>query len=458
MLNAHTDLHIRFLETNLVRYYGSRFDPITDKANAAKLLDIIRNETIRNGAEFTVEQMGQIINYLDDNGYSYRNIYLALALFIFRMDGKKRWGEKYAGDCRDVEYFLDLFPDGQVIYIMRDPRDVYASNKKRSMSIENLESDRRDLMVIDEWKKCYCQASKHSKTYGDRTFLTIKYEELVKNPKKIAKRLCSFLRIQWQDAMIDPDKFVDDNNAKWEPNTYFEKFSGIDTLTISRYKKFLASEEIAFVEDYLDKELRVTGIKRSQEMLPAATYDTYLKKMRRGFLSAGKYRIALFVTSLDADNEPLARFLHQSYHDVTAFYYNIVPRRYYNYPTFLMRPGSAPNGNSLRHEAEKIQAAFAKEDFNFIHVNGPRLLDAETVIRLKRDFGLKIFLTNGREQDPQLILNSDKVVANSQMEAENYKSQGVEASKIILLDSGSVFDNMTDLYRSFVLEHKILSY
>jgi hypothetical protein len=444
MLNAHPDLYIRFYETNLVRNYGSRFDPISDKNNALRLLEMIQTETTRNGAAFTKEQMDQITKYLDNNGYSYRNIYLAIALFLFRLEPKKRWGEKYAGDCRDVEYFLDLFPDGQVVHIMRDPRDVYASNKKRTASIENLEPDRRDLMVIDEWKKCYCRASYYSKIYGRNAYLIINYEDLIKDPKRVTQLICEFLHLDWHNAMTDPEKFVSDNHEKWEANTYFDKFSGIGTSTISRYEKFLSPEEIAFVETYLKEELQEMGVRESQTPLMPSLYDTYTKKMRRGFLSAGKYRIALFVKSSDPDDDPLAQFLHHSYHDVTAFTHDTGKRQNHRHPVFVIN--SEPD----------LETKFSEGHFDFIHAQGAGL-DLSIITHLKQKFNLRLFLTDGANSDPKLILSSDMIIANSSDEEKHYKRLGADAQNIIKLQNTNIFDSINDLYRRFVLKYKILS-
>ena len=53
-------------------------------------------------------------------------------------------------------------------------------------------------------------------------FISIKYEDLVKNPKIVTKRLCKFLSVKYSDKMINSNNFMGLGlNKKWVPNSNY---------------------------------------------------------------------------------------------------------------------------------------------------------------------------------------------------------------------------------------------
>jgi len=110
ILNVHSKISLPFeQQTCLLRYADIRFKPLTDKQNTIRLIDKIRNERLMLGISFPEQEKNKIIQYLDEIGYSLKNLHVAFALFHFKINKNQRWGEKYSADCRDVDLFLLSF-------------------------------------------------------------------------------------------------------------------------------------------------------------------------------------------------------------------------------------------------------------------------------------------------------------------------------------------------------------
>lgn len=374
MLDAHPSLSLWINQTNFLRFYGIKSNSLSEKENAIYLIDKIRKHLLSFKASFSDEQYQQIIEFLDNEGYSYQNIYLALALFLFNAKPSQRWGEKYAGDCRDVNYFFNVFPEGQVICIRRNIFDVFASEKKRVSDGEDLEPNRRDLPIIEEWQRCNQRYTNFLNLYGKHSIFRVDYEDLVNFPEKETKKICNFLNVDWHHDMVTYEKFFDDKEKQWEANTSFEKLNGIDKTNISKHLDILSQEEIFFVNNYLK-------IKKSEN----SRFQDYYKKLRHAFLTQGKYSVALFVESFNTENKILANFLHQSYlSDLTVITTKMNKEEKYDFKVIQIDKNS---------NFDIIKRIFENKDYHFLHMHGPQFVETNIFNRLKDLFNLELLIT-----------------------------------------------------------------
>lgn len=149
--------------------------------------------------------------------------------------------------------YKKIFPNLKMINIIRDPRDNYASIKsghKKYYSkiglgyLQNFASvlfrSRQDLLSCFYNKK-------------NKNFKFITYENLVKNPKKTMKQLCSFLKLKYLDILINPTY----NGKKFYGNNFNKKLIGINKKNVNNWKKRITSEEANIIEFYLSDMLKI---------------------------------------------------------------------------------------------------------------------------------------------------------------------------------------------------------
>jgi hypothetical protein len=130
-----------------------------------------------------------------------------------------RWVEKLAVQWSGIPDFLDMFPNGRVIHIIRDPRDVTASYKHMTFEPGNTYIDAafncydsmQSIVVLDE-------------KYSDRVML-VRAEDLSIHPKGSISDLCDFLDLEYSDLMLDTDA-LHTKGEEWASNTsYGEKYN-----------------------------------------------------------------------------------------------------------------------------------------------------------------------------------------------------------------------------------------
>jgi hypothetical protein len=141
--------------------------------------------------------------------------------------------------------FLNTAPNGKVIFIVRDPRAVVASNFVTSDHHYPLE------FLIRQWRKSIFYAlllAKINQKYKERCFL-IKYEDLIGSPKESVIQMLKFLNLNMEDALLDPSNFKDGKNERWVQNTsYSNPEQKFNKTSIEKWRQTLSSDVIKFIE------------------------------------------------------------------------------------------------------------------------------------------------------------------------------------------------------------------
>ena len=169
-----------------------------------------------------------------------------------------------------IEEFFPIlakeYINSKFILIIRDPRASIASYKNyfNKNNKENLAP--LTLSYLRCWRKqvAFSEYFKNHKSLKKRV-LEIKYEDLVKNPKIITKRMCKFLGVKFSSEMIDTSNFMGlgKNTKKWKPNSNFNSpKKGIYKNSLNKWKKFLEPDLINFIEFVVGPELRYLGYLR----------------------------------------------------------------------------------------------------------------------------------------------------------------------------------------------------
>ncbi len=178
-----------------------------------------------------------------------------------------------------IHEILQGFPTCKFIHIVRDPRDNYSALKSgvekyySKLGEDNLKTI---ASLINRVKLDFQSARNNLKNYKD-CFTTIRFEDLVTNPKPEMERLAKFCNIEFDQSMLQPTRFgVDFSGNSYEQ----KKFTGISPDNISRWNERIDENEAQIIEYWLGDLMLHFGYERAfsencSQMAFSKFYDWY---------------------------------------------------------------------------------------------------------------------------------------------------------------------------------------
>src|SRR3954454_15432976 len=144
--------------------------------------------------------------------------------------GKPRWGDKTPHYVHHVHPLLQVWPDARFVVLVRDGRDVALSLKRMPFGPNN-------AWAAASWWARGIRAGEHAQQRHPDEGLTIRYEDLVAEPRQTVQAVCEFLEIDYSDEMLalqtaDRARIVKDQ-ASWFPTI----FDGITTEQAGRWRR-----------------------------------------------------------------------------------------------------------------------------------------------------------------------------------------------------------------------------
>lgn len=108
--------------------------------------------------------------------------------------GKPRWGEKTPTYVQKMKLIQRALPEARFVHVIRDGRDVALSVLDRTV---------RDLTASDvarRWQRKIIKAREDSPNLEHYT--EIRYEDLILETEPVLRRVCEFIELPWDDAML----------------------------------------------------------------------------------------------------------------------------------------------------------------------------------------------------------------------------------------------------------------
>lgn len=110
--------------------------------------------------------------------------------------GKGRWCDKTPAYGFHLDFIRELYPDAQIIHIIRDGRAVVRSHLQRWGS-------RRAIRAMGEWRDLIEKCRKFGHRWPEQ-YHELRYEDLVRDPEAELRRLLEFLGEPWEAAVLEP--------------------------------------------------------------------------------------------------------------------------------------------------------------------------------------------------------------------------------------------------------------
>lgn len=119
---------------------------------------------------------------------------IALRAYARRL-GKPRWGDKRPGYVQHIDALLRMFPEAQIVHLVRDGRDCVASLKRAPwwrMGVYH---------AIATWTQALDAGSAAAQSLPAGAYIELQYERLVADREGELRRLCAFLEEEYAPAM-----------------------------------------------------------------------------------------------------------------------------------------------------------------------------------------------------------------------------------------------------------------
>lgn len=193
MLNRHPEISVPFESGFITVFYRKldRYGDLARRENATRLL--------RDIAEYPLEKFGRLIKDPDAILACPVASYADLVNAIFTVDArekkKARWGDKTPSYVTDLEVLWALFPGCRIIHVVRDGRDVALSNQKIEWGIHSLPR------AAEDWRWKTTLGHKVGAVLSGH-YLELKFEDLVLQPEDTLQRVCAFLDVTFDPAMV----------------------------------------------------------------------------------------------------------------------------------------------------------------------------------------------------------------------------------------------------------------
>jgi len=246
----HSEVSITYGTVHFMRNSYNKYNPI--EINYENLV----NDTykrIKNKWNLKFDSEKVIKNIKDNSKISQALVYDKLMREFLKINDNQVWGEKTNVEWEGIDSFLNLFPNGKVVHIIRDPRAVLASFKYFTFHPEP--------MYLDAIFAASAMFN-YINNINNKNVYIIKYEDLVSNPESIVKRLCIFLNIEFENGMLDITKESKQDKPYSANSSFNKKIQKIDSSNINLWEDKLSNIELYFCNYILKDHIKSYNYKQ----------------------------------------------------------------------------------------------------------------------------------------------------------------------------------------------------
>jgi len=233
---------------------SDEFRVIKDIDALNKYLDILF-EDIRF-KEWRLNRVG-VTKRITNNGFpvGFKNILEALFDEYFKDDEPSEIYIHKAGYYIDtLEEVINEFKDSKNIYITRDPRAIYNSQKNADCLYSGKKMGDNFIHFIYQYQR----RIKASKSADVNTLLLIRYEDLIANPDKTVDKVLSYIGINdavKKDSVSDYAERIPENQKSLHTNVG----SAPNAKSLHKWVGNLSLAELYLIQKYLSDEMDYLG-------------------------------------------------------------------------------------------------------------------------------------------------------------------------------------------------------
>ena len=114
-----------------------------------------------------------------------------------KRQGKPRWGDKTPAYMLSVQRIGRTLPESRFVHLIRDGRDVALSQAARAINEQPPPAEQ-----AARWMKRIRKSRDQAATLKGARYVEARYEDLVRDPEGTLRRICEFIDLPWDDAVL----------------------------------------------------------------------------------------------------------------------------------------------------------------------------------------------------------------------------------------------------------------
>ena len=244
--------------TNMWRYFHERYGDLSSSPNFERCLS---DMTRYNRMKHLKPDAERIRSDFQKGEHSYGRLFALFQVHNAERLGKLRWGDK----SLHTEHYADRvfleYPNAKIIHMTRDPRDRYASVRKR----HGRDTPRLGAST-GRWLFSMNRALRNQQRYPAQ-YKIVCFEDITRDPEGIMREVCAFIGEEFAPEMMTMSGAAEHTNVGG--NSSFEKIEPgkISKKPVGRYREVLSNLEIFYIQMFTAKFMQQLGYKKEQVKL-----------------------------------------------------------------------------------------------------------------------------------------------------------------------------------------------
>lgn len=283
-LNQHSKIAVTYDSIHFMRFHHNSESSINNDRADMIIADIecrLRNRWHSNVCLDRVRL--QLTEHTDPLTCAW--LYDSVMSELVLKKGKQIWGEKTQMAWKKIPEFLDMFPKGKAILLIRDPRDIVSSFKRFTTEegLRYLDGAFASLSAMKYGRML-------EKNLSSENFLLLRYEDLVSDYQTSLQRITDWIGVPWESHIAELSGYTDNTGAQWTSNSSYEVArDSVDTGSISKYLEELSNTEIYFIDMITRAVLEIYDYKFSAKPLDRSEWLELYELLNDDFIKQRYY-------------------------------------------------------------------------------------------------------------------------------------------------------------------------
>jgi Sulfotransferase family len=301
MLCSHPDIYLTPESNFIPRFFGSRPTAPLNDARARRICEGIAAYK-PPWRDWQGPRPGWDDLSLTATARTPRALLSSLYGAYARQYGAARWGDKSPGYVAHLELISTIFPESQIVHVIRDARDAVTS------SLENYRGRRFFYMdpyyAATTWSEQVRDGIEFGRALPRDRYHELRYEDLTASPEPVLRRLCEFLGEEYSSEMASP--YVESRRHYHSQGIHRNVREPVTTVSVGRWHHDLAPADQRLVQPIVAGLLHELGYRADDVGAPSRRERVRAASLHSKYVVVDRSRRVL--RSLGVSNP--ARLLH----------------------------------------------------------------------------------------------------------------------------------------------------